>query len=514
MSTTSTIQISLVNPSNNALHNEKNSNSMSNNTYNKIEQVKFMNNEAISDSENSTSEDTLKVDTCHVVQPTLNKTQLPFKRQLESINFAKPSPQKTSTLALALNMMEEEKCNKSQSQQIVTNLENSITKPQLVVNNNNINNSLFTHQKYSQIQSDNKVNSNNTNSQPTIPINHSNQTTEFSNIGIQQNTINNLSQYNQSQNNCNPVVARDQKKHDTISFFFSHDKNRQLEAARKHNLMVIQARKLRHFNLQANKKMLINILTTYSYMPQYREAQFQIPKDFASLGFDHRIMSQQEVNSFIWTHKLIVPKQQNDGIANVQMKINQSYQNTLNHQQKVHNARQLLNQPLSPNSKVSYYQNANLLDFSNNSSIKQLNEKQYKEQEGSEKSDSTELTFGDYQKDQQSQNDNEYSSQIKQTNHLNMSTSENGQQKMVGQYTLSERSKRILKYKEKVQKRRQICKLSKKFNGRSRVATNKVRVNGRFVKAQKQITNEHKNNVNVNVNGSGNLITIFCGQQN
>lgn len=52
----------------------------------------------------------------------------------------------------------------------------------------------------------------------------------------------------------------------------------------------------------------------------------------------------------------------------------------------------------------------------------------------------------------------------------------------IGKYSLSERSKRILKYKLKVVSRRSRCPISKKFTGRSRVATEKVRVNGRFVK--------------------------------
>jgi hypothetical protein len=49
---------------------------------------------------------------------------------------------------------------------------------------------------------------------------------------------------------------------------------------------------------------------------------------------------------------------------------------------------------------------------------------------------------------------------------------------------LSKRRERILKYKSKIYERRNkkgpICK---KFNGRSKIACNKLRVNGKFVKA-------------------------------
>ena len=53
----------------------------------------------------------------------------------------------------------------------------------------------------------------------------------------------------------------------------------------------------------------------------------------------------------------------------------------------------------------------------------------------------------------------------------------------IGAYSLDMRSKKILKYKSKIQKRRLQCPISKKFNGRSQVASSKVRVNGKFVKS-------------------------------
>jgi hypothetical protein len=49
--------------------------------------------------------------------------------------------------------------------------------------------------------------------------------------------------------------------------------------------------------------------------------------------------------------------------------------------------------------------------------------------------------------------------------------------------TLSERSKKILKYKQKLIQRRRTCPISKKFTGRSKVANQKLRINGKFVKA-------------------------------
>jgi hypothetical protein len=49
--------------------------------------------------------------------------------------------------------------------------------------------------------------------------------------------------------------------------------------------------------------------------------------------------------------------------------------------------------------------------------------------------------------------------------------------------TVSERSKKILKYKQKITMRRLRCPISKKFSGRSKIACQKVRVNGKFVKA-------------------------------
>jgi hypothetical protein len=53
----------------------------------------------------------------------------------------------------------------------------------------------------------------------------------------------------------------------------------------------------------------------------------------------------------------------------------------------------------------------------------------------------------------------------------------------IGKYTVAERSARILKYKAKIFSRRLKCPISKKFSGRSKVATQKLRINGKFVKA-------------------------------
>jgi hypothetical protein len=49
-----------------------------------------------------------------------------------------------------------------------------------------------------------------------------------------------------------------------------------------------------------------------------------------------------------------------------------------------------------------------------------------------------------------------------------------------------ERSAKILRYKAKIIARRSIKSISKKFNGRSKIACQKLRVNGKFVKASVQ----------------------------
>jgi len=59
--------------------------------------------------------------------------------------------------------------------------------------------------------------------------------------------------------------------------------------------------------------------------------------------------------------------------------------------------------------------------------------------------------------------------------------------KKIGKYTLSERSKKIMKYKLKLAKRRQMHPISKKFNGRKSVALNKFRLNGKFAKSKPSI---------------------------
>ena len=48
----------------------------------------------------------------------------------------------------------------------------------------------------------------------------------------------------------------------------------------------------------------------------------------------------------------------------------------------------------------------------------------------------------------------------------------------------AERLAKILRYKQKLFLRRQMTPISKKFSGRSKVASQKLRVNGKFVKAQ------------------------------
>jgi hypothetical protein len=63
-----------------------------------------------------------------------------------------------------------------------------------------------------------------------------------------------------------------------------------------------------------------------------------------------------------------------------------------------------------------------------------------------------------------------------------------GKGAMIGRYTQEERERKILKYKEKMRKRREQIKVSRKFGGRSVVAKTKHRVNGRFVKAVEDIS--------------------------
>jgi hypothetical protein len=52
----------------------------------------------------------------------------------------------------------------------------------------------------------------------------------------------------------------------------------------------------------------------------------------------------------------------------------------------------------------------------------------------------------------------------------------------IGAYSLKLRMKKILAYKKKLLKRRTQKPISKKFNGRSKIASQKLRVNGKFVK--------------------------------
>lgn len=62
------------------------------------------------------------------------------------------------------------------------------------------------------------------------------------------------------------------------------------------------------------------------------------------------------------------------------------------------------------------------------------------------------------------------------------SESDAGCNKLVGSDSLSERSRKILKYKKKLFKRRMLHPISKNFSGRSKVALDKKRLNGKFAK--------------------------------
>jgi hypothetical protein len=55
--------------------------------------------------------------------------------------------------------------------------------------------------------------------------------------------------------------------------------------------------------------------------------------------------------------------------------------------------------------------------------------------------------------------------------------------------SLVERHRKIIKYKQKLVKRRKTRPISKKFVGRSKVAVDKQRVNGKFVKKESKMQN-------------------------
>lgn len=53
---------------------------------------------------------------------------------------------------------------------------------------------------------------------------------------------------------------------------------------------------------------------------------------------------------------------------------------------------------------------------------------------------------------------------------------------MIGKLSISERSKKIMRYKHKLFIRRQKVSISRNFTGRSRVALEKKRNNGKFTR--------------------------------
>jgi hypothetical protein len=58
---------------------------------------------------------------------------------------------------------------------------------------------------------------------------------------------------------------------------------------------------------------------------------------------------------------------------------------------------------------------------------------------------------------------------------------------LVKRISLSDRSKKILKYKSKLYKRRTVVPICKHFSGRSKIALNKNRVNGKFTKREIEV---------------------------
>ncbi|TNV77901.1 hypothetical protein FGO68_gene11307 [Halteria grandinella] len=64
----------------------------------------------------------------------------------------------------------------------------------------------------------------------------------------------------------------------------------------------------------------------------------------------------------------------------------------------------------------------------------------------------------------------------------NLSTEEDSNETYIGQLTIADRRLRVLEFKKKIYARRISKPISKKFNGRSKVACQKLRINGKFVK--------------------------------
>eukprot|EP00825_Cyclidium_porcatum_P050428 TRINITY_DN8996_c0_g1_i2.p2 TRINITY_DN8996_c0_g1~~TRINITY_DN8996_c0_g1_i2.p2 ORF type:complete len:144 (+),score=29.43 TRINITY_DN8996_c0_g1_i2:125-556(+) len=82
------------------------------------------------------------------------------------------------------------------------------------------------------------------------------------------------------------------------------------------------------------------------------------------------------------------------------------------------------------------------------------------------------------------------SSQVEQ-NQFSQQPIQTDEQKYIGSYTKKERMQKIQKYKQKIEKWKKAHPVSRKFKGRSAIASIKPRVNGRFIKMSSNSSNEY-----------------------
>ncbi|CDW86090.1 UNKNOWN [Stylonychia lemnae] len=199
------------------------------------------------------------------------------------------------------------------------------------------------------------------------------------------------------------------------------------------------------------KKNSINFLMRmkqYSKLPKLKNAIFNIPKELTFL--DKFILSIEQIDQFIKQNNLIIIRPDQIEIENRKEQIELDIQECQNEDStsSENSSDEALQKSIQDQKSVQNAKQIKLVEFK----IPQ----QYFEQE---------LTFE--LTDESDQNGKELQNEPK-----------------IGAYSMSIRSKKILKYKLKLAQRRQKCPISKKFNGRSHVAAQKVRVNGKFVKKQ------------------------------
>ncbi|CDW88535.1 UNKNOWN [Stylonychia lemnae] len=209
---------------------------------------------------------------------------------------------------------------------------------------------------------------------------------------------------------------------------------------------------IKAMNYKSNMNNLIEILSLYSKMPKYKNAQFSLPNICSD--FQDQIFTQSELNHYIWQHKLIQCKDQ------------------------MHQELELITD------------NRYAIEEKKEGSTEASTLSPYPEKDDQQKRKRKYVRISDKLKDlnfeiNSNSDENQYIDQNIQSDPVQDDYIKQGidNQKLVGKYDLQERAKRILKYKTKAIKHRTLHPIMKKFNGRSKVATNKVRYNGRFVKA-------------------------------